>query len=393
MINEVNKRKLLEFGKERMKWFRANMPILTEIEENLRVNKPFEGLTIAICMHIEPKTGYWIEGLLKSNPTHIYLVGCLGTTKSDTAAFLDSLDKVTVLGSENDSYRDHVNNCEKALSNKVDILLDNGGSLIRQYYTKSRDYVPIGANEETRSGRLLIEKENIVLDFPVIVIDDSPLKRLLENAIGVGQSVVDGFMRSTSLLVGGKNVLVIGYGFCGSGVAEKFKGLGANTFVYDKDPLYMLKAKTEGHMVGRLNELIKVADVIITVTGEFDVINISHLEFMKDGCILANSGHFGFEIDVVGIKSKGEVKVVKSGIEEVTLLDKSVFILNNAAPLNLSAGDGNPIEIMDLGLGLQSLSAIRLVESKLDNGMQNVPSDISRTISKMSLGIKEPYDL
>lgn len=389
MKSIIDNYELHKDGASRMVWFRSQMPILKKIENDLEKTKPFEGLVIAVCMHVEPKTGYWIEGMIKGGAEHVYLVGCLGTTKPDTAAYLSSLDKVTVLAKEEDTYEEHMNYCEMVLENKCDLLLDNGASLIRQYHSKERDYIPLGANEETRSGRLLVEKEKIDLKFPVIVIDDSPLKRLLENAIGVGHSVVDGFMRATSLLISGKNVLTIGYGYCGYGVAKRFRDYDANTSVYDKNPLYMLKARTEGHRVGHLNDLIKEADIIITVTGEFNVIGEEHIPYFKDNLILANSGHYGFEIDVEELKKSAvSHKIVKDNVEVIEYRDKKINLLANAAPLNLGAADGNPIEIMDLGLGLQTMSALRhLEETKLDNTMMNVPDDISEFTSILSLDL------
>lgn len=388
MKSIVDDYSLAQAGEARMTWFREKMPIIRALSERFKKEQTFEGKKIAICMHVEPKTAYWIEGLLEGGASHIYLVGCLGTTKKDTAAYLSSLDKVTVFAKETDSLDDHKQYLECVMTEKPHIFLDNGGSLTLQYHEKARDWTPIGCNEETRSGKLLVEDANLNIDFPIIVIDDSPLKQLLENAIGVGQSVVDGFMRNTSLLLGGKNVLVIGYGWCGSGIAKKFKGLAANTLVYDIDPVFQLKAKAEGHSVGELQDLIPKADVIITVTGRFDVIDASHIPLFKEGVILANSGHYGFEINTEKLKAEAlQSDMVKDGIEMLKFEDKAIFILQNASPLNLSAGDGNPIEIMDLGLGLQSASAERLLQndSELLNGLQPVPEDINRFISKLSL--------
>ena len=380
-------------GEERMEWFRARMPIIASLNHQFAKEQPFAGRVIAICMHIEPKTAYWIEGLLQGGASHIYLVGCLGTTKADTAAYLASLDRMTVLGKAADTYEDHRAYLSAVMeAGPVDLFLDNGGSLNLAYHEKPRSWRPAGANEETRSGRLLLEREGVRPEYPVLVIDDSPVKRLLENAVGVGQSVVDGFMRATSLLVGGKQVLVIGYGYCGSGVAAKFKGLGAITMVYDANPIYQLKAKVDGHLVGELEELIPRADVIITVTGRFNIITASHISLLKNGVILANSGHYGFEIDAAGLReAASQVKTVRPGIEELWFHEKRAFLLENASPLNLSAGDGNPIEIMDLGLGLQAACAYRLATSPvgLENGMQTVPEDINERISRLSLKVLE----
>lgn len=375
-------------GKNRMAWFRESMPIITRVNELLKKKQTFAGKTIAICMHIEPKTAYWIEGLLGGGAKHIYLVGCVGTTKPDTASHLASLKNMTVLGKKADTLEDHQHYVTQILQNKIDLFLDNGASLILAYEKIKPDWKILGANEETRTGKILIEKENISFDYPIIVIDDSPVKQLLENEIGVGTSVVDGFMRSTSLLIGGKKILVIGYGYCGAGVAKKFNGLGANTMVYDINPLSLLKAKVDGHQIGELEELIPQADVIITVTGQFDVITEKHIPLFKDKVILGNAGHYGLEINVAEIKrmslSQSEIKV---GIEQLDFENKKIYILHQAAPMNLAGAVGNPIEIMDLGLGLQSYSAKRIIENResLPLGTAPVPSDITNLICREML--------
>lgn len=381
---------LAEFGKDRMTWFRNQMPLVASINKQLEDDQLTTNKVIAICMHIEPKTAFWIEGLLAGGAKHIYLIGCLGTTKDDIAAYLASFDHVTVFGKSTDSYEEHLNYLDMVMTTKIDLFLDNGASLIMAYEKARPNWRPIGANEETRSGKLMIEKKNIQANYPVIVIDDSPVKQLLENAIGVGQSVVDGFMRATSLLVGGKQVLVIGYGFCGSGVAKKFQGLGATTMVYDNNPITLLKAKADGYIVGELEELLAKADLVITVTGSFDVITPKHIPYFKNRAILANSGHYGFEIDVKGLKAESSsIQAVKKDIERLSFNEKNVYLVANANPINLACGDGNPIEIMDLGLGLQSASAIRLLTnpSNLHTGLQAVPEDIDKTISKKMMEI------
>lgn len=392
MISIIDDISLAKLGGEHMHWFREKMPIISKMNEMLKEEKIFHNKTVAICMHIEPKTAYWIEGILASGAKHVYLVGCLGTTKPDTAAYLASLNNITVLGKTHDTYEDHKSYLTMVMTHKIDLFLDNGASLILAHREANVNWHPIGANEETRSGKLLIEASGYRPAYPIFVIDDSPLKQFLENAIGVGQSVVDGFMRATSLLVGGKKVLIIGYGYCGSGVAAKFKGLGATTLVYDNNPLYLLKAKVEGHYTGELEMLIPLADVIMTVTGRFNILASDHIHLFKDGVILANAGHYRFEIDVEGIKTNAlSVDTVKTGIEVLKFHDKKVFILENAHPLNLSAADGNPIEIMDLGLGLQSASAHRIIANakSLPVGMQPVPDDIVSEISKLTLEVLE----
>jgi adenosylhomocysteinase len=375
-------------GKKRVAWYREKMPVLRKLNKKFLEKQSFKDKVIAICMHTEPKTAYWIEGLLDGGAKHIYLVCCIGTTNPDTAAYLASLDKVTVYGKRNDTLEDHEKYLDIVLSNKIDLFLDTGASLIIAHHKANTDWQPLGANEETRSGKLLIEKEDIKTSYPLIVIDDSPVKQLLENEIGVGQSVVDGFMRATSLLVGGKNILVIGYGNCGKGVAAKFKALGANTMVYDKDPLRLLKAKVDGFIVGEMEDLIPEADVVLTVTGRFDIITEKHIRLFKEGCILTNSGHYAFEINARGIKEASKtIEIVRAGIEKISFEDKHIFLIQNANPINLASGEGNPIEIMDIGLGLQSASGERIIKrgAELVPGFQPVPKDIDDYICRTML--------
>ncbi|NUU62302.1 adenosylhomocysteinase [Paenibacillus sp. JW14] len=386
MKSMIDNFELAAIGESRMHWFRERMPVVAEINQIFKEQQTFKGKKIAVCMHIEPKTGYWVEGLLGGGAEHVYLVGCLGTTKKDTAAYLSSLDNITVLGKEGDSYEDHKHYLKLVMEDKIDLFLDNGASLILAHNELKPDWTPIGANEETRTGKLLIEQKQVQTSYPIVVIDDSPLKQIIENAVGVGQSLVDGFMRTTSLLIGGKKVLVVGYGYVGSGVAKKFRGLGATTMVFDINPIYQLKAKADGHIVGELEELIPNADVIITVTGRFSVITEKHIPLFKHKAILANSGHYRFEINVDEIKMEAlSVEQVKEGIEKISFKDKSIYLLHHADPLNLAGADGNPIEVMDLGLGLQSYSALRIVTdaSSLSAGMQPVPNDINERVSQL----------
>lgn len=394
MKSIIDNPKLALEGEKRQLWFRDKMPLVASVNEQIKDNETFRDKVIAICMHIEPKTAFWIEGIVRGGAKHIYLVGCIGTTKQDTAAYLATFDNITVLGKENDDFEIHQQYLSMVMKNKIDLFLDNGGSLILAHKKANVNWNPLGANEETRSGKLYIKKNEVKAKYPIIVIDDSPVKQLLENAIGVGQSVVDGFMRSTSLLIGGKNILVIGYGFCGSGVAKKFKGLGANVSVYDNTALKRLKALADGYIVDDLEVLLQKAQVIITVTGSWDVINKSHIKYLRDGVILANSGHYGFEINTKELKDESiNIVEVKKGIARFEYNDKKIFLLENATPLNLSAADGNPIEIMDIGLALQSLSAIRLLNDyskdnkTLIKGLQPVPFDIDELVAKNMLNI------
>ena len=389
MQSIIDRPELAEAGSARMHWFREQMPLISLLKARFQEERPFRGLNVAICLHVEPKTAYWIEAILAGGAKHVYLVGCLGTTKADTAAFLAADPRITVLAREQDTLEDHQRYLELVMEQQPDLLLDNGASLILAYCKKPRSWKPLGANEETRTGRLLIDDSGCDIPFPVIVIDDSPLKKLLENAIGVGQSVVDGFMRATSLLLGGRRVLVIGYGWVGSGIANKFRAMGAHTSVHDVDPVYLLKARVDGHTVSEeLVELLGQAEVVITATGRFHILTTAHIPYFRHGAILCNAGHFGFEINADELRDAADlVEDLGGGKESFTYGDKKIFLLENASPLNLSAGDGNPISIMDLGLALQACCGARHATdgSQLHNGVQPVPQDIDCFVSRQML--------
>lgn len=378
---------LAEKGKQRLTWFKYNMPVMSVLDEELIDSKPFKDMSIAICMHVEPKTAYWIETLLNGGAKEIVLVGCIGTTKPDTAAYLASFDNIYVYAKENDTRTNHEAYLNEIMEHKFDLFLDNGGSLNLAYCAKPRSWKPIGATEETRSGKLLMEEYSHHYDYPILVIDDSPIKKMLENTIGVGQSVVDGFMRATSLLLGGKKVLVIGYGWCGRGVASKFKGMGAITSIYDVDSIKMLRAKAEGHDIGSFQNLLGDADIIVTVTGRNNVLNMNHVSYINDRAIICNAGHYSYEVNLDEMRSEClESYYVKENIEVLSYFDKDIFIINDANPINLSSGDGNPIEIMDLGLGLQTVSAMEIVSDKsLKNGLQDLSRKTNNKIATLVL--------
>lgn len=375
-------------GEATMQWYRAHMPIITKLKEEFTRTQPFKGLVFSSSFHTEPKTAYWMEAMLAGGAEHIYLAGNLGSTRPDIAALLASYGRMTVLAKEQDSYEDLQGYLNVILQEKADIFLDNGAGLIIAHTKMNPGWKPLGANEETRTGRLLIEKEGIEPGYPVIVVDDSPVKWMLENAIGVGQGVVDAYMRTTSLLVAGKKTLVVGYGHVGSGVAEKFRAFGAHTMVADLDPVKMLKARADGHRVGKLEELLPHADIVVTVTGCFDIITPQHIPLLRPDAVLANAGHYGFEIDRAGLLAAADsVQQAREKIEAFRFGDKTVYLIGRAELVNLSGADGNAIEIMDIGFGLQACSALihATDRSSLEMGMQAVPRRIDERVSLLAL--------
>ena len=388
MQSQIDDGSLAAQGAQRLGWYRQRMGVLQQFKERYQKEKPFAGKRIVTCMHCEPKGAVRTEVMLAGGAEEIVFVGNLGSTKPDTAAYLAGLERVTVLARKNDTLEDLNGYLARVLQSPADLLMDNGASILLNYYRLAPSWRPIGAIEETRSGQLLLERENIRPGFPVLVIDDSPVKRLIENEVGVGQSVVDGFMRSTSMLVGGKHILVVGYGYCGAGIAQRFRLLGADTMVYDIEPLRLLKAKIEGHRVGELDELLPQADVVVTVTGRFDVLGPKDTPLLRDGAVLCNAGHYNMEIDAAGLRGQAaECGRLSDDIELLVQPDgRRLFLLQNANPLNLSAGAGNPIEIMELGYALQLLSLEKMLGAQpLPGGIVPLPEEINRAACQMCL--------
>lgn len=387
MENIIKDISLASEGEKRIEWYRSNMRVVDSFKRRYIKEKPFKGLRLLVCMHCEPKAAVRTEALLESGVKEIVFIGNLGSTKDDIAAYLSTKENVTVMAKSDDRLEDLNRYVSLALAEgPYDLIMDNGASIMQQY---KNQFPLMGGIEETRSGKLILEKNGINPDFPLLVIDDSRVKRLIENESGVGQSVVDGFLRQTSMLVGGKKILIIGYGFCGRGISQRFRALGAITYVYDTDYVAMLKAKIEGHIVGELEDLLRQAEVVITVTGRFDVITKKHLPYLNDGVIVANAGHYNMEINLKELSEDTlEIKEVMKGTEEYRYKDKHIYILQKGNPLNLSSGSGNPIEIMELGYALQLLSLEEIVKNNnLEKGVQDLPEDINQKAARMALNL------
>lgn len=385
--SKIDDRALAPQGEAEVAWRRAKMPVLRQFGERYRREKPFAGRSLLICMHCEPKAAVRTEVLLRGGAERIVFVGNLGSTKPGTAAYLAGLPGVTVLAGRGDRLEDLRQNLRAALAEgPYDLLMDNGAGILQQFAGEAPAWRPLGGIEETRSGRLILEREGIAPDFPLLVIDDSPVKRLIENEAGVGQSVVDGILRATSMLLGGKPVLVVGYGYCGAGITQRLRALGAQTMVWDTDPVRLLKARVEGHRTGALEELLPRAELVVTVTGRFDVLGPRHLPLLRDGAVLCNAGHYNMEIDVEGLRAAArEVRRLPGEIEEFRFADRSAYLLQSANPINLAAGAGNPLEVMDLGYALQLLSLEEILAGRARPGIQPLPPSVDREACRLCL--------
>ncbi len=383
---------LSDSGRDRVDWARANMPILRALKERLAKEQPFKGHTIGICLHVEAKTGVWLETLMAGG-ARIAITGSPGTTQDDTAAYLVRELGVEVFAWRDETFAEHMENAERVLDGRPTLIADNGGDL--HYLLSSEDRFRElsqslrGATEETTTGANRLRETLPPFTFPTIVINDTMAKRIVENRFGVGISVVDGIMRTTNIMLGGKAVLVIGYGYCGQGVAQRLRGLGAHVTVVDHEPLVQLEAHLEGFNTGTLEACIGGADIIVTVTGRDGVLQPDHYEQMKDGVVVCNAGQNASELSAEDLYEMAQdVRTLRPDIEQLTLNSrKKIFLLARGNLINLAGGDGNPIEVMDLGLALQTLSleCLALQSETLECKPQTVPQDIERATVRAAL--------
>jgi len=369
-----------ETSNERIEWARAHMPVLAALRHELESRQPFADIRIGICLHVEPKTAV-LCSVLRAGGAEIAITGSPGTTVDAVADALRG-DGVSVYGRRDDDAAAHARNIESVMSHRPNLLLDNGADLAAATIASSS--VILGGTEETTTGanRLREDFEGEVT-FPVIVINDSPLKAIVENEHGVGQTIVEGFMRTTNLLIPGRRFVVVGYGWCGRGVARYLRSFGGDVACVDIDEIHALEAALDGFSVRELEEVVPWGDVFITVTGRPGILRREHFDAMRDGAILANAGHFSWEIELGDL----EPHSVGDGIERFEVGGKSLYRLTRGEMLNLAGGGGNPIETMDLGLALQALSLARVATDakSLVHGPQPVPDDINRDVARRML--------
>jgi len=367
-IKDIN---LSPSGEHKIDWVRKNCPLLRSLEEDFKKDKPFEGIRIALSVHLEAKTAYLCK-VLNIGGAEMYVTGSNPlTTQDDVAAALvkDGLNVFAHYGCTNEEYDSYI---KKVLDNNCNIIIDDGGDLVTMLHTSMRDklqYV-IGGCEETTTGiiRLRGMAKEDKLEFPMVMVNDADCKHLFDNRYGTGQSVWDGINRTTNLIVAGKKVVVAGYGWCGKGTAMRAKGLGAKVIVTEVDPVKAIEAVMDGFEVMTMAEAAKVGDFFVTVTGCADVITAEHMKLMKDGAILCNAGHFDVEIDMAYLKENALSTIdQRANIVgyEVTP-GKFVYVLGEGRLVNLACGDGHPAEIMDMSFAIQALSAKYLLEHKDD---------------------------
>ncbi|MDK2822952.1 MAG: adenosylhomocysteinase [Clostridia bacterium] len=397
MKSQIRNLQLAPQGSDKISWVKNHMPVLNLINEEFKINKPFKGLRVVICLHLEAKTGYLAQ-VIQEGGAKVAVVASnpLSTQDDVVAALVES--GITAFAWYKATDEEYFNHLNAAAQFEPNLVIDDGGDLVALLHSKYPEILDnvLGGCEETTTGILRLrslEKEG-TLKIPMIAVNDAMSKYLFDNRYGTGQSVWDGIMRTTNLVVAGKTVVVIGYGWCGKGVALRAKGLGAKVIVCEIDPIKATEALMDGFQVMPMIEAAPQGDFFITVTGNKNVIREEHLKLIKDKALLANAGHFDIEISKPDlVKMAVERKIVKPNIEEYLFSDgRKVYLLAEGRLVNLAAGDGHPVEIMDMTFALQALSLEYLTKNKtLKNKVYKVSEHIDQKVAALrlaSLGIK-----
>ena len=390
---------LSEEGMRRINWAKRDMPVLGQIKDRFEKERPLKNTTIAACLHITTETAN-LGITLKAGGANVILCASnpLSTQDDVAAALVAKYDISTyaIKGEDRDTYYKHI---ISTLETKPNMTMDDGADLIATLHGERRDLMEnvIGGTEETTTGviRLKSLADQGKLEYPVIAVNDADTKHFFDNRYGTGQSTVDGITRATNLLWAGKNVVVIGYGWCGRGVTMRARGMGAQTIVCEIDHIKGLEAAMDGHQVMKIEDAAKIGDVFITVTGGMKAIDRKHVESMKDGAILANSGHFNVEIDIEGIESDSKGKQeVRKFVDQYTMYDgRRINILGEGRLINLAAAEGHPSAVMDMSFADQALSAEYMANQhhNLKNQVYTVPEHIDKEVGRlklMSMGIE-----
>lgn len=386
-------KQLLEKGVNRIEWARTHMKVLGEIRERMVKEKVFEGLKVGMALHTEAKTAV-LALTIQEAGAEVRLTSCNPLSTDDSVAYaLNEEYGLETYAKKGQNSKDYYESLNKVLDMKPDYVIDDGADLIFLLHTKRKELLPKikGANEETTTGimRLRSMAQEGALKFPVISVNDAYMKYLFDNRYGTGQSTMDGIMNATNLVLAGKNFVVAGYGWCGRGIAMRAKGMGADVAVTEVDPIRAIEAKLDGFAVMPMNEAVKDADFVVSATGCKDVVTARDIMAMKDGCVLANSGHFDNEISKPALTkmSKKHSKVRESVEAYVLKNGRTVYLLAEGRLVNLAAGQGHPVEIMDMSFAIQALCLEYLdfsAQSLLPD-VYDVPDHLDEMVARLKL--------
>ena len=383
---------LFPSGQQKIDWVKAHMPVLSSIERDFSLSKPFKGLRVALSIHLEAKTAYLCT-VLAAGGAEMYVTGSNPlSTQDDVAAALahNGLNVFAWYNATAKEYKDHL---KCVIEVEPHIIIDDGGDLVNLIHNEYPQFLPnvLGGCEETTTGiiRLMSMAKDGELKFPMIAVNNAKCKYLFDNRYGTGQSVWDGINRTTNLIVAGKTVVVAGYGWCGKGVAMRAKALGAQVVITEIDPIKAMEARMDGFSVAKMEEAAKTGDFFVTVTGCKDVITEKSFKNMKDGAILCNAGHFNVEINLTELERLA-VKTIpqRNNITGYVLPDgRTISVIAEGRLVNLAAGDGHPAEIMDMSFSIQALCAEYIVKNRgsLKISVNDVPEEIDRKVALRKL--------
>lgn len=390
---DIKDEKLAEGGRRRIDWAAREMPVLDIIMERFAKERPLKNVRIAACLHVTTETANLMRTLQAGGAETVLTASNPLSTQDDVAASLVNHFEIPVFaikGEDNVTYYKHINS---ALDVKPHITMDDGADLVSTLHKDRSDLLPdvFGGTEETTTGviRLRAMAADGALNYPIIAVNDASTKHFFDNRYGTGQSTVDGIIRATNVLLAGKTFVIAGYGWCGRGLAMRARGLGANIIVTEVDPLPALEAVMDGLRVMPMSEAAKIGDIFCTVTGDINVIDKHHFDVMKDGVIVANSGHFNVEINIPALEEMSkEKRLVRPFVEQYTLKDgRCINLLGEGRLINLAAAEGHPPSVMDMSFANQALSLEYLVQNadKLEKKVYTVPEELDREIAKLKL--------
>lgn len=385
---------LAEAGLLRIEWAAREMPVLAQVKERFAKEKPLAGVRMAACLHVTAETANLMRTLKAGGAKVALCASNPLSTQDDVAASLvkhDGVPVYAVKGEDRDTYYRHI---QQALAGKPQLTMDDGADLVSTLHEAGNDSVDeiLGGTEETTTGviRLRAMEKEGALKFPILAVNDAMTKHFFDNRYGTGQSTIDGILRATNILLAGKTVVVAGYGWCGRGFASRARGAGAKVVVTEIDPLKALEATMDGFEVAPMREAAKTGDLFVTLTGDIHVLAREHFKLMKDGALLANSGHFNVEIDLEGLREmSGKPRKVRECVEEYTLkaTGRRLCVLADGRLINLAAAEGHPASVMDMSFANQSLGAEYMVKNAaaLKKKVYTIPEDIDREIARLKL--------
>ena len=390
---DVKDLKLADGGRLRIEWAEREMPVLRQIKERFLKERPLQGLRISACLHVTTETANLMKTLQAGGADVVLTASNPLSTQDDVASSLVTHDEIPVYaikGEENVTYYKHIH---AALDHKPHFTMDDGADLVSVLHKDRRDLLKgvIAGTEETTTGviRLHAMAADKALEYPIIAINDALTKHFFDNRYGTGQSTLDGVIRATNILLAGKVFVVVGYGWCGRGLASRARGMGSDVVITEVDPLKALEAVMDGFRVMPMEEAARIGDIFVTLTGDINVVDERHFKVMKDTAIVANSGHFNVEINIPALVAMSKSKrLVRPFVEEYVTNDgRRIYVLGEGRLINLAAAEGHPASVMDMSFANQALSLEYLVKNaaKLEKRVYSVPEEIDKSIAKLKL--------